>query len=126
MTAARERLPSRRSSATYTIHLDGRSIHVTLGLYPDGRVGEVFVATSKTGSALRTALDTWAMALSKALQFGVPLRELTRTFVGTRCDEGIASCEGLALDGQRVSSTWDAVARLLELVTDEEGRMRDE
>lgn len=122
---SRERLPKRRESVTYSLELDSQKLHVDLGLYPDGRVGELFVDASKVGSAMQTALEAWAMAVSKGLQHGVLLREFTRTLAGTRETPVFVQCEVVpAIHGTRVLSTWDALARLLDAVTDEKGVFR--
>lgn len=124
----RERLPKRRSSRTYQLDLlssHGRQrIYVTVGLYEDNRVGEIFVATAKNGSMLRTSLHVWAIAVSKSLQYGVSLREVIDSFRHTRCDEGTLLCEGVpVLHRKKVGSSWDAVVALLEAETDDDGRL---
>ena len=53
----RERLPDRRPSETVTIEHNGARFDVTVGLFPDGRVGEVFAGGAKTGSELDGFLD---------------------------------------------------------------------
>lgn len=121
----RERLPKRRRSFTYEIQLDAK-IYVTVGLYEDGRVGEVFIATAKDGSMLRTSIGMWSIALSKALQFGMPMREVIKTFRYVRCNEGYVQCEEVPpLHGKRFASSWDVITALLEAITDDDGKHLD-
>lgn len=121
----RERLPKRRASKTYELEYDGQKIYVGVGIYPDGRVGELFVNTQKNGSMMRTSLGSWAMAVSKALQFGMPLKEAIHTFRHTRCNESIAQCEDVpGVHGQKYRSSWDVIAALLEAETDSEGKIK--
>ena len=57
---------------------------VTVGEYPDGRPGEIFVKVSKQGSTLAGIMDAFAISLSHGLQYGVPLSAYVETFVGVR------------------------------------------
>lgn len=121
----RERLPAKRKSVTFELKLDMK-IYVTLGLYDDGRIGELFVSTAKQGSMLRTSLGAWAVAVSKALQFGMPMHEAVSTFREVKCDVGILRCEDVPeIHEKKVSSSWDAIALLLETVSDSEGRFKE-
>ena len=56
----------------------------TVGEYPDGRPGEIFVKVSKQGSTLAGIMDAFAISLSHGLQYGVPLAAFVETFVGVR------------------------------------------
>jgi hypothetical protein len=121
----RERLPKRRESFTYELELNNHKVYVTLGLYEDKRVGEIFLAVSKHGSMLRTALSTWAVAISKALQFGMPLPEAIHTFRAVRCEEGFIHCRDIPeIHKKKALSLWDAVMLLVETETDEQGRLK--
>lgn len=79
-----ERLPTTRSSVTHraVIHAeDGRvKFFVTVGLYPDGRPGEVFLTFDQIGSTIDGFSDCWAVAVSFSLQSGVPLSKLVSKF----------------------------------------------
>lgn len=123
----RERLPATRRNVTYKLRVGGHGLYVTLGLYPDGRVGEVFIDLSKEGSPLRTAFQTWAIGISKALQHGENVREVTGTFRGTRVEpSGHVVCPDVpALHGKKAVSIYDAVARLIDAETDEKGVLRE-
>lgn len=57
--------------------------YITTGLYPDGRVGEVFLKVGKSGDT-NSIYDQWAINFSMSLQHGVPLEDLCRKFVGQR------------------------------------------
>lgn len=76
----RERLPDRRPGVTATVRHSGQSFHATFGLYPDGRLGEVFIAGGKVGSDLRVAALEAAVALSFALQCGADADAMCRAF----------------------------------------------
>ena len=77
---ARERLPDRRQEIVATVAHNGESFHVGFGLYPDGRLGEVFVAGGKVGSDLRVAALEASVALSFALQCGADADAMRRAF----------------------------------------------
>lgn len=70
---ARERLPDERKSETFTFRIGDFQMYVHVGLYPDGRPGELFITTDKEGSFARSALDAAATSTSMALQYGAPL-----------------------------------------------------
>ena len=72
----RERLPDRRASETFSYELDGVHYHATVGLYSDGRAGEIFISSHKAGSATDVAARDEAIALSLALQFGARLEDI--------------------------------------------------
>lgn len=60
----------------------GLSVHLSVGEYPDGRPGEVFVTTAKVGSFTRGILDEWSVNTSIALQYGVPLSSIIAAGLG--------------------------------------------
>ena len=74
MTATnRRRLPNRRPNETHEIEVDGQYFTVTVvGLFPDGTIGEVFIAGPKVGSGMDAALQDAAILASLALQYGTP------------------------------------------------------
>lgn len=82
----REKLPTRRRCITQTVRIDGQTVHYTIGFYPDGRPGELFIDVSKAGAALRTWASETAMMLSVALQHGTPLATALALFIGSRSD----------------------------------------
>lgn len=82
----RERLPNRRAADTFEFeHIwpNGRAhpFIATVGLYPDGRPGEVFLATGKSGEQFDIGIKDSAIALSLALQYGCPLDVIAPTFL---------------------------------------------
>ncbi|MBX4190946.1 vitamin B12-dependent ribonucleotide reductase, partial [Candidatus Saccharibacteria bacterium] len=79
----REDLPRIRNSKTFKFTLAGSRGYVTVGEYPDGRPGELFISISKQGSTLRGVMDAFATSVSFALQYGVPLKKLVKSFTHT-------------------------------------------
>jgi ribonucleoside-diphosphate reductase alpha chain len=71
--AARRRLPDERHSLTHHFSVGGQEGYVTIGLYEDGLPGEMFIRMSKEGSTVSGLMDSFATAVSLALQYGVPL-----------------------------------------------------
>ena len=80
----RRRLPKSRSSRTFEFRVADCKGFVTVGEYPDGRPGEIFVKVSKQGSTLAGIMDAFAISVSHGLQYGVPLSAFVDTFVGVR------------------------------------------
>jgi ribonucleoside-diphosphate reductase alpha chain len=80
----RHRLPSTRISETHKFSIAGHEGYLTYSMYEDGTLGEVFVRMSKQGSTLSGLLDVFAISVSLALQYGVPLKELAHKFIYTR------------------------------------------
>jgi ribonucleoside-diphosphate reductase alpha chain len=62
----------------------GQKIYLRTGEYEDGRLGEIFIDMHKEGAAFRSLLNCLAIAVSKGLQYGVPLEEFVETFIFTR------------------------------------------
>src|ERR1700740_3167666 len=82
--AVRRRLPDERRSLTHHFSVGGQEGYVTVGLYEDGLPGELFIRMAKEGSTVSGLMDSFATAVSLALQFGVPLRVLCDKFSHTR------------------------------------------
>ena len=82
-TGLREDLPQVRNSKTFRFTLSGTRGYFTVGEYNDGRPGELFISISKQGSTLRGVMDGFATSVSFALQYGVPLKKLVRSFTHT-------------------------------------------
>ncbi|MGA8493679.1 MAG: hypothetical protein WB711_24880 [Terriglobales bacterium] len=74
--AVRRRLPDERHSLTHHFAVGGQEGYVTVGLYEDGLPGELFIRMAKEGSTVSGLMDSFATAVSLALQYGVPLRVL--------------------------------------------------
>ena len=89
----RRRMPRERQSITHKFSLGGHEGYITAGMYDDGSVGEIFLTdVGKEGSTLRGMMNSFATAISIALQYGVPLETLVRKFAYMRFDpEGITT-----------------------------------
>ena len=81
---ARRRLPDEREAITHKFSIAGHEAYVTVGKYEDGTPGELFVVMSKEGSVVSGLLDSFATAVSLALQYGVPLKVLVDKFSHSR------------------------------------------
>ena len=82
--AQRQRLPDERASVTHKFSVGGTEGYITVGMYEDGRPGEVFIKMSKEGSTLSGVMDGLALTLSIGLQYGVPLKVLVDKLTNTR------------------------------------------
>ncbi len=88
---ARRRMPRERQSITHKFSIGGHEGYITAGKYEDGSVGEIFLTDiGKEGSTLRGMMNSFATAISIALQYGVPLETLVQKFSYMRFEpEGI-------------------------------------
>jgi ribonucleoside-diphosphate reductase alpha chain len=80
----RRRLPAERTALTHKFDITGHEGYITVGLYPDGQPGEIFLKMAKEGSTVSGLMDTFATAISLSLQYGVPLRDLINKFAHVR------------------------------------------
>ena len=80
----RQRLPKRRMSQTTSFAVGGAEGYLTAGTYDDGRLGEIFLKLGKQGSTLAGVMDAFALAVSVALQYGVPLETYVEKFTNLR------------------------------------------
>jgi ribonucleoside-diphosphate reductase alpha chain len=87
----RKRMPRERQSITHKFAIAGHEGYITAGMYEDGSVGEIFLTDiGKEGSTLRGMMNSFATAISIALQYGVPLETLVQKFSYMRFEpEGI-------------------------------------
>ncbi len=87
----RRRMPVERQSITHKFSIGGHEGYITAGMYADGSVGEIFLTDiGKEGSTLRGMMNSFATAISIALQYGVPLETLVQKFSYMRFEpEGI-------------------------------------
>jgi ribonucleoside-diphosphate reductase alpha chain len=76
----RRKLPSVRRALTHKFSIAGHEGYITVGMYDDGQPGEIFLVMAKEGSAISGLMDSFATAISLALQYGVPLRVLIDKF----------------------------------------------
>ena len=81
MNPPRFLLPSRRRGWTQEARVGGHKLFVRTGEYSDGSLGELFIDLAKEGATLRGVLSCFAIAVSKGLQYGVPLEEYVDTFI---------------------------------------------
>jgi len=82
--STRQPLPSRRSGYTQKVSVGGHKLFLSTGEYENGRIGEIFVALHKEGSAFRGLMDAFAIAVSIGLQHGVGLEDYVEAFTFTR------------------------------------------
>jgi ribonucleoside-diphosphate reductase alpha chain len=106
----REKLPVERDSVTHKFSVGGHEGYITVGMYPDGRAGEIFIKMSKEGSTLSGVMDGLALTLSIGLQYGVPLKVLVDKLVNTRFEpSGITANPNIRF----ATSVLDYIARWL-------------
>ncbi|HET7185356.1 MAG TPA: vitamin B12-dependent ribonucleotide reductase, partial [Terriglobales bacterium] len=82
--AVRHRLQLERASLTHKFNIAGHEGYITVGVYPSGQPGEIFITMAKEGSTVSGLMDSFALAISMALQHGVPLKLLCEKFKHTR------------------------------------------
>jgi ribonucleoside-diphosphate reductase alpha chain len=82
--AVRHKLQEERASITHKFSIGGHEGYITVGLYPDGEPGELFITMAKEGSTVSGLMDSFALAVSISLQHGVPLKLFCEKFAHTR------------------------------------------
>ncbi|WP_018353622.1 vitamin B12-dependent ribonucleotide reductase [Longispora albida] len=80
----RKRLPKKRASQTVSFSVGGAEGYLTASSYPDDGLGEVFLKLGKQGSTLAGIMDAFSVAVSVAIQYGVPLETYVEKFMNTR------------------------------------------
>ncbi len=80
----RRKLPDERHSITHKFSIAGHEGYITVGMYEDGTPGEIFLTMSKEGSTISGLMDSFATAISLALQYGVPIQTLVDKFAHAR------------------------------------------
>ncbi|HEV2382976.1 MAG TPA: vitamin B12-dependent ribonucleotide reductase [Terriglobia bacterium] len=80
----RRKLSDERHAYTHKFSVGGHEGYLTVGLYDDGQPGEIFITMAKEGSTVSGLMDSFATAISLALQYGVPLKVLCDKFSHTR------------------------------------------
>jgi ribonucleoside-diphosphate reductase alpha chain len=106
----REKMPTERASVTHKFSVGGHEGYLTVGMYEDGRPGEIFIKMSKEGSTLSGVMDGLALTISLGLQYGVPLKVFVDKLVNTRFEpSGITPNPNIRF----VSSVLDYIARWL-------------
>ena len=81
---ARKRLPDERRAITHKFSIAGHEGYLTVGMYDEGQPGELFITMAKEGSTVSGLMDSFATAISLALQYGVPLKVLSDKFSHVR------------------------------------------
>ncbi|MEM4270684.1 MAG: hypothetical protein QXO70_01155, partial [Candidatus Pacearchaeota archaeon] len=71
-------------SLTHKFDIAGHEGYMTVGLYPNGKIGEVFITMAKEGSFVSGVMDQWATSLSIGLQYGIPLSDYTKKMIGSK------------------------------------------
>jgi len=108
--AQREKMPYERASVTHKFSVSGHEGYITVGMYEDGRPGEVFIKMAKEGSTLSGIMDGLALTISLGLQYGVPLKVFVDKLLNTRFEpSGITPNPNIRF----VSSVLDYIARWL-------------
>ena len=82
--AVRRHLPDERRALTHHFSIAGQEGYLTVGVYEDGLPGEIFITMAKQGSTISGLMDSFATAVSLALQYGVPLDVLCSKFTHVR------------------------------------------
>ncbi|MCP4601603.1 MAG: hypothetical protein GY847_14010, partial [Proteobacteria bacterium] len=91
-TAVRNRMPDERRSITHKFDIAGHKGYITAGIYDNGSLGEIFVTMAKQGSTISGLMDSFATAISMALQYGVPLEVLVDKFSHSRFEPSGVTC----------------------------------
>ncbi len=108
----KRRLKVTRDGYTHKFRVGDVKGYLTVGLYPDKRVGEIFIHVSKQGSFIAGTIDSFAQMFSKGLQYGAPLEDLVDTFKGVRFEpSGFTGYAPIPV----AKSIFDYVARFLEI-----------
>ena len=120
--AIRRHLPDERRALTHHFSIAGQEGYLTVGVYEDGLPGEVFITMAKQGSTISGLMDSFATAVSLALQYGVPLEVLCSKFTHTRFEP--SGWSGNPKIGY-AKSLVDYIFRWLELkfITGEQGEL---
>lgn len=105
-------MPTTRRSVTHKFSIAGHEGYLTIGLFEDGRPGEIFIKMSKEGSTLSGLIQGFCRAFSLALQYGLPLQDAVDRFRGMRF-EPMGPTRNPEIP--EASSILDYVARYLEL-----------
>ena len=83
-TGKRFSMPDRRKGYIQKASIGDHKIYLHTGEYEDGKIGEIFIDTSKEGELVKALMNNFAIAISLGLQYGVPLDEFINAYVGTK------------------------------------------
>ena len=107
----RVRLPDERQAVTHKFSIAGHEGYITVGLYPNGKPGEMFISMAKEGSVVSGLMDSFATAVSIMLQYGVPLKVLVSKFSHMRFEpSGMTSNPNIPM----AKSVMDYIFRWLD------------
>jgi ribonucleoside-diphosphate reductase alpha chain len=112
MPALRQSLPTTRTSITHKFSVGNHEGYLVIGLYADGRPGEIFIKMSKEGSTMNGMCQAFCRAFSLAIQHGLSLDDAVARFKGMRFEPMGATSN---VEIPEASSVVDYVARFLEL-----------
>ncbi len=109
----RDRLPTRRRCETFAPRLVGHRVHVSLGRFPDGRVGEVWLDIHKEGAPLQGMVHALAKLASTCLQAGVSVGEVAHALRGIAAEPSgvVEDCDGIT----EAASVPDLIGQILEV-----------
>ena len=80
----RIKMPDRRKGYIQKVTIGSHKVYLHTGEYNDGKLGEIFIDTSKEGELVKALMNNFAIAISLGLQYGVPLDEFVNAYVGTK------------------------------------------
>ena len=80
----RSKMPDRRKGYIQKVTIGNHKVYLHTGEYNDGKLGEIFIDTSKEGELVKALMNNFAIAISLGLQYGVPLDEFVSAYVGTK------------------------------------------
>ena len=106
-------MPDRRKGYIQKATIGNHKVYLHTGEYEDGKIGEIFIDTSKEGELVKALMNNFAIAVSLGLQYGVPLDEFINAFVGTKFEPS-----GKVLGNDRIlsaSSILDYIFRELAI-----------
>jgi ribonucleoside-diphosphate reductase alpha chain len=112
MVATRQSLPTTRPSITHKFSIGNHEGYLTIGLYPDGRPGEIFLKMSKEGSTMSGMSQAFCRAFSLSLQHGLSVRDAIARFKGMRFEPMGPTTNP---EIPEASSIVDYIARYIEL-----------
>lgn len=106
------KLPDTRQAIVHKFSVDGHKGYIAVGLYDDGKVGEIFLTIAKEGSTISGWADLFAVTASLALQHGVPLEKLVSKWMHVRFEpQGFTTNTDIPL----ASSVVDYIAKWLTM-----------
>ena len=97
-------MPDRRIGYIQKVSIGNHKVYLHTGEYEDGKIGEIFIDTSKEGELVKALLNIFAIDISLGLQYGVPLDEFVNAFVGTKFEPS-----GNVYGNDRILSGTDSI-----------------